>query len=138
MLEKEDLRHLQRLEERRNISLDLNFKGRLRREIKVPHDLELKIGDKYQFFRDVESWGSMDNYFTIQNDWDKYYYEFICDDLVGHEVDYDNDEECEILDCIDCFDEMEVLINSELNEMEIIEIFNFSDYHKQVILRRVN
>ena len=45
----------------------------------------------------------------------------LIEDTEGHQVDYDNEEECDELGCEDCFGEKEIIIDKEFKISEIYE-----------------
>lgn len=132
MLSDEDVRRISL--ERRMIAEDINYKGKLKRFIKVDEKLNIKEGDKYNFYHEVESWGTMDSFFGEVEG--KYSYTFICDNLEGHMVDYDNAKECEVLECEGCNDECEVVV-LDTNELRITKIYEMTETAIVVMLEVV-
>lgn len=95
------------------IAKDINFKGNVFRTIAVDRKLDIKVGDEYNFFNEVESWCTKYGQFFIENDNNIEYFFRINEEIEGHEVDYFNDEECETLGCEGCDNECEVLITND-------------------------
>lgn len=95
---------------RTEIAKIINFEGKIFRTINVDEKLDLIEGQFYDNRGKVESW--CNEYGTFNPETDReYQYFFRCDHPVeGHEVDYDNEEECEVLNAEGCEDECEVLI----------------------------
>lgn len=89
---------------------NINFKGKIGRAIEVDYKLELEEGDIYDNLGKVESWSQQDGEFN--SEWNREYrYIFTVNSGVeGHAVDYNNEEECEVLGCEGCEKEKEVLI----------------------------
>ena len=92
------------------IAKQINFEGKIYRTINVDDKLNLKEGQIYDNRGRVESW--CNEYGTFNPEINgEYQYFFRCDVPVkGHEVDYENEEECEVLCAVGCEDECEVLI----------------------------
>lgn len=57
----------------------------------------------------AESWTDGGE-FKVETEREITYIFFIDNEIEVHQVDYDNEEECEILDCQDCYKEKEVLV----------------------------
>ena len=113
---------------RMEIANKVNYKGKATRTITVDSKLDLNVGDEYKFFKEVESWAGIncsENFIPELEG--KITYVFICDDIEGHEVDYENEEECEVLDCEGCESEGEVLVKSNI-EMKISFVSSDEDY----------
>lgn len=110
------------------IANDINYKGLIGRTIRVDQKLNIKEGDNYKFYKEVESWaGEYSSVsFHVENS-NKYEYYFYCKDGVGHAVDYENEEECQILNATGCEDEGEVLVTDKC-KMRIVSISNDEDY----------
>lgn len=95
------------------IAKNINFKGNVFRTISVDRKLDIKIGNKYIFFNEVESWCTKYGQFFIENENNIEYFFRINEEIEGHEVDYFNNKECEILGCEGCDNECEVLITND-------------------------
>ena len=93
---------------RESIANEINYVGPVFRTIKVDEKLSFEVG---QVINNIGlSWQTENGVFTVESD-RKYEYFFSCYGKVkGHEVDYDNTEEVEILDAVGCNDECEVLV----------------------------
>lgn len=109
------------------IAQDINFEGRVCRSIKVDEKLNLEVGQVYEFFHDVESWGDQYSEFRVEN-YNEIEYFFTCKNAKGHKVDYDNEEECEVLDCEDMTNESEVLIYKDTQKFVIKSVSTDEDY----------
>ena len=48
----------------------------------------------------------------------------ITEKVEGHEIDYNNEEECEDLGCVDCWSEKEILIN---RNFEIVDFWEYDE-----------
>ena len=103
---------------RLEIAKDINYKGKVVRTISVGSKLDIKVGDEYKFYKEVESWQGDNSYSS---------FEPLEDEIEGHEVNYEDEEECEILGAVDCIDEGEVLITND-KRMRIKYISNDEDY----------
>lgn len=101
------------MKSRLEIANDINYRGMAGRTIAVDKKLNLREGQEYKFYKEVESWAGQyaDMSFQIENDNLIQYY-FRCENIEGHEVDYENEEECEVLDCEGCESEGEVLVKN--------------------------
>jgi len=90
------------------LAKDINYFGDVYRTILVDEKLNFKIG---QIVDNLGlSWCTKYGIFNVENE-RKYKYFFRCEKSVkGHEVDYENEEECEILGAEGCENECEVLV----------------------------
>lgn len=114
--------------DRLSIANKINYKGKATRTITVDSKLDLNIGDEYKFFKEVESWAGIncsENF--IPEIEGGITYVFTCDDIEGHEVDYEDEEECEVLDCENCESEGEVLVKNDI-EMKISFVSSDEDF----------
>ena len=114
-----------------DISKEINYEGYATRVIAVDEKLDIKAGDEYKFFKKAESWQYPDQWAKsfmpeLGTD-DRYVYVFTCDKLKGHKVDYDNEEECEILDCVDMEDECELVVNEDTQNLRVVSIYSDED-----------
>jgi len=94
---------------REEYSNQINWKGTATREIQIDELPKYEIG---QVINPGLSWtdGGMFNVETFG----KYSVIFVIDENVeGHQIDYDNEQECEDLGCEDCWAEEEILINKD-------------------------
>ena len=112
---------------RLEIAKDINYKGKVVRTISVGSKLDIKVGDEYKFYKEVESWQGDNSYSSFEPLEDGIEYTFEIDEIEGHEVNYEDEEECEILGAVDCIDEGEVLITND-KRMRIKYISNDEDY----------
>ena len=109
------------------IAQDINFEGRVCRSIKVDEKLNLEVGQEYKAFHEVESWGDQYSEFRVEN-YNEIEYFFTCKNAKGHKVDYDNEEECEVLDCEGMENESEVLIHKNFQKFIIKSVSTDEDF----------
>jgi len=90
------------------IAKDINYFGDIYRTILVDEKLNFEVG---QIVDNLGmSWCTKYGIFNVENE-RKYQYFFRCEKPVnGHEVDYEDEEECEILGAEGCENECEVLV----------------------------
>ena len=112
---------------RLEIAKEINYKGKALRTIRVNEKLDIKVGDEYKFYKDVESWQGENSYYNFEPLADGLEYTFEIEEIEGHEVDYENEEECEVLGAEDCESEGEVLITND-KRMRIKYISTDEDY----------
>ena len=97
-----------------------NWKGTATRLMAFDEEQEFFLGEKRNFGLSWTDGGE----FTPEI-YGKYQYVIIItEEVEGHKVDYDNEEECEDLSCEGCSKEKEILIN---RDFEIIEVQNFDE-----------
>ena len=114
--------------DRKSIANNINYKGNIGRTIVTDEKLTFKVGDEYKFYHEVESWSGENCTRDFIPEVDgKYVYFFFCKNGEGHEVDYDNEEECEILDAEGCNDEGEVLVKDTFR-MKIVRVATDDDF----------
>ena len=104
------------------IALDKNFNTyRISRQIQVDEKLEYQVGDIITL-DEPTSWTDGGE-FKVETPKEFTYIFWINNDVDVHQVDYENEEECEILGCEDCYEEQEVLIEAgrQLRITKIIE-----------------
>ncbi|OOM17182.1 hypothetical protein CLSAB_19020 [Clostridium saccharobutylicum] len=92
------------------IAQEINFKGNLFRTIRVSEKFNLKVGEIYNNQNRIESWCTQYGSYSVPQFHGEYEYFFRIKNAEGHEVDYENEEECEALGAVDCEDECEVLV----------------------------
>lgn len=112
---------------RLEIAKEINYKGKALRTIRVNEKLDIKVGDEYKFYKEVESWQGENSYYNFEPLADGLEYTFEIEEIEGHEVDYENEEECEVLGAEDCESEGEVLITND-KKMRIKYISTDEDY----------
>ncbi|WP_242944249.1 hypothetical protein [Clostridium botulinum] len=113
--------------DRETIARDVNCKDNLTRIIVVDNKLDLKEGQIYNNMGNIDSWmgsHSTENFMPELDN--EYMYVFQCSNVPCHEVDYENEEECEILDCEGCESEGECLVLPNV-KMKIINIGSDED-----------
>src|SRR3712207_99694 len=113
--------------DRESIARKINCKDNLTRIIIVDNKLDLKEGQIYNNMGNVESWMGSNSTEDFKPELDdEYMYVFHCDNVPCHQVDYENEEECEILDCEGCESEGECLVLHSV-KMKIIDIATDED-----------
>ena len=95
---------------KQEIAQEINFKGNLFRTIRIDNKLDLKVGDTYNNQNRIESWCTQYGTYSVPTFHGEYEYFFTVKNAQGHEVDYENEEECEVLGAVDCEDECEILV----------------------------
>jgi hypothetical protein len=112
------------------IAQDINFQGNLFRTIRVDNKLDLKEGDIYNNQGRIESWCTQYGTYSVPEFHGEYEYFFRVKNAKGHEVDYENKEECETIGATDCEDECEVLIlpTQKLRVVDVSESFDDVGY----------
>jgi hypothetical protein len=121
------------------IAQEINFKGDLFRTIKVDEKLNLVEGEIYNNQNRIESWCNQYGTYSVPEFHGEYEYFFTVKDAQGHEVDYENEEECETLGAVDCEDECEVLVlpTQKFRIVKVLEGFEDVGYC-EVTLEVVN
>ena len=97
-----------------------NWKGTATRLMAFQEEQVFETGEKINFGLSWTDGGE----FTPETYGKYQYVVIITEEVEGHQVDYDNEEECEDLSCEDCSREKEILINKEF---EIVEVQNFDE-----------
>lgn len=99
----------------------------IHRQISTNYKLELKEDDII-IVEKAESW-SNDGYFNVETE-REYEYCFVCvNECPVHVVDYENEEECEVLSCEDCEAEKEVLVAKD-TKFRILYISSDESYEE--------
>ena len=107
------------------IALDKNFiTNRISRQIQVDEKLEYQVGDIITL-DDATSWTDGGE-FKVETPGEFTYVFWINNDVNVHQVDYENEEECEILGCEDCYEEKEVLLEANV-QLRIVNIIKSDD-----------
>lgn len=102
----------------------------LTRTIVTNHKLNLRVGEEYNNQDRIESWSDERCTMNFEPAIDGYYtYIFYAYDVPCHEVDYENEEECEILGAIDCEDEGECLVLPNVR-FKIVDVANDLDFEE--------
>ena len=109
------------------IAANINFEGDVYRTILVDDKIDFKVG---QIIDNVGmSWCDQYGTFFVESE-RKYKYFFRCEKPVkGHAVDYENEEECEVLGATGCENECEVLILPS-QKFKIINVSSNADYEE--------
>ena len=92
------------------IAQDINFEGNLFRTIRSNEKFNLVKGQIYNNQNRIESFCTQYGTYSVPEFHGEYEYFFRVKNAKGHEVDYENEEECEVLGATDCENECEVLI----------------------------
>lgn len=124
------------------IANKINYKADLARIIMLNYKNAFKVGDIYDNRGKAESWtgpdGTEDFYPELENSVE---YVLYVDDIECHKVDYDNDEECDVLDADGCESEGECLLPAE-TKLKIISVSSDEDFEEmgfyEVDLEKVN
>lgn len=106
----------------------INHKDNLVRTIVVNHKLDLKIGDLYDNQEKIESWSDStctENFHVEQEG--IYEYSFFIKNVECHKVNYGDEEECEVLDSLDCENEGECLVLPN-KKFKIIDVATDEDF----------
>lgn len=113
---------------RESLAKEVNARHNIFRQIAVDSKIDLKEGDIYDNRGKIESWAISSPYadFNIEND-NKIVYVFNCKNVPCHEVNYDNEEEVEVLNA--CDGEMEVLVLPS-QKMRIVSVYSDEDYEE--------
>ena len=107
------------------IALDKNFNTyRISRQIQVDEELVYQVGDIITL-DDATSWTDGGE-FKVETPGEFTYVFWINNDVNVHQVDYENEEECEILGCEDCYEEKEVLLEANV-QLRIVNIIKSDD-----------
>ena len=107
------------------IALDKNFNTyRISRQIQVDEKLEYQVGDIITL-DDATSWTDGGE-FKVETPGEFTYVFWINNDVNVHQVDYENEEECETLGCEDCYEEKEVLLEANV-QLRIVNIIKSDD-----------
>lgn len=106
--------------ERKDYANIKNWKGTATRIISLDEIQDFEIGEKRNFGLSWTDGGE----FTVENQKEYNYLIVIEEECEGHEVDYDNEEECYDLGCEDCSFEKEIIID---REFEIIQFFQHDE-----------
>lgn len=113
--------------ERKDYAKLINWNGTATRMISLDEKPVYEIGEKINAGLCWTDEGE----FTIESE-NKYDVLFVITENVdGHKVDYENEEECFDLGCEDCEHEKEILIDKEL------EVVDFWEYDEEVGLAKV-
>jgi hypothetical protein len=124
------------------IANKINYKADLTRIIVLNYKGAFKVGNVYDNRGKAESWMCSDS----TEDFDpelknSVEYVLYVDDIECHKVDYDNDEECDVLDAGGCESEGECLLPAE-TKLKIISVSSDEDFEEmgfyEVELEKVN
>ena len=107
------------------IALNRNFNtNRISREIQVDEELVYQVGDIITL-DDATSWTDGGE-FKVETPGEFTYVFWINNDVNVHQVDYENEEECEVLGCEDCYEEKEILLEANV-QLRIVNIIKSDD-----------
>ena len=112
------------------IANKINCKADLARIITLNYKGAFKAGDIYDNRGKAESWmgpdGTEDFYPELKKSVE---YVLYVDDIECHKVDYDNEEECDVLDASGCESEGECLLPAE-TKLKIISVSSDEDFEE--------
>jgi len=94
-----------------------NWKGTATRLLAFQEKENFKVGKKQNFGLSWTDGGE----FTPETSGKYQYVVILEEETEGHEVDYDDETECEALGCQDCEKEKEILIDREFEIGKVIE-----------------
>jgi hypothetical protein len=117
---------------REEYAKQINWKGKATREIKIDEIPHYEIG---QVINPGLCWTDGGTFWVEKEG--KYSVLFdIVEEVEGHQVDYENEQECEDLGCQDCENEREILINKDFI---VTDFWPYDDEVKfaQVFLKEV-
>ena len=107
------------------IALNRNFNtNRISRQIQVDEELVYQVGDIITL-DDATSWTDGGE-FKVETPGEFTYVFWINNDVNVHQVDYENEEECEVLGCEDCYEEKEILLEANV-QLRIVNIIKSDD-----------
>ena len=96
---------------RKDIANQINHIGNLVRTISTHKRLFYTVGDIYNNRGKVESWQDSSAIRKFKPETDgKFIYTFYCENVPCHKVDYENINECNVLNSLNCDNECEVLV----------------------------
>lgn len=124
------------------IANKINYKADLARIIVLNYKGAFKAGDIYDNRGKAESWMGPDSTEDFDPELENSVeYVLRIDDIECHKVDYDNDEECDVLDADGCESEGECLLPAE-TKLKIISVSSDEDFEEmgfyEVELEKVN
>jgi len=112
------------------IANKINYKADLARIIMLNYKGAFEVGNIYDNRGKAESWmgpSSTEDFDPeLENSVE---YVLRIDDIECHKVDYDNDEECDVLDANDCESEGECLLSAE-TKLKIISVSSDEDFEE--------
>ncbi|MDP4267038.1 MAG: hypothetical protein Q8880_06355 [Bacteroidota bacterium] len=100
----------------------INWNGTATREIQVNEIPDYQIGSKINPGLCWTDGGE----FTVETK-GKYSVIFITEKVDGHEVDYENEQECDDIGCTDCYYEKEILIDKTF---EVVDFWSYDEETK--------
>ncbi len=107
------------------IALNRNFNtNRISRQIQVDEELVYQVGDIITL-DDATSWTDGGE-FKVETPGEFTYVFWINNDVNVHQVDYENEEECKVLGCEDCYEEKEILLEANV-QLRIVNIIKSDD-----------
>lgn len=111
------------------IAQQINCVDNITRTLTLDNKDYFKIGDIYTSNK-AESWSGSNCTESFHSELDnEYEYVLKCKSVSCHKVDYENKEECKILDCEGCENEGEVLVPAN-TKMKIVSISTYDDYNE--------
>ena len=124
------------------IANKINYKADLARIIMLNYKGAFEAGDIYDNRGKAESWMCSDSTEDFDPELENSVeYVLRIDDIECHKVNYDNDEECDVLDANGCESEGECLLPAE-TKLKIISVSSDEDFEEmgfyEVELEKVN
>jgi len=124
------------------IANKINCRADLARIIMLNYKGAFEVGDIYDNRGKAESWMCSDSTEDFDPELENSVeYVLYVDDIECHKVDYDNDEECDVLDADGCESEGECLLPAE-TKLKIISVSSDEDFEEmgfyEVELEKVN
>jgi len=123
------------------IANKINCKADLARIITLNYKGAFKAGDIYDNRGKAESWMGPDGTEDFDPLEKSVEYVLYVDDIECHKVDYDNEEECDVLDAGGCESEGECLLPAE-TKLKIVSVSSDEDFEEmgfyEVELEKVN
>jgi len=116
---------------KKDIANKINYEDTITRFISVPNKLNICVGDIFDNKDKCSSWQRSDRYkdFIPETNY-KYKYKLECIGVPCHKVDYEDREECRILNCLNTDAECEVLVlDTAKMKIKSIEEIEENRYH---------
>jgi hypothetical protein len=125
-----------------DIANKINYKADLTRIIVLNYKGAFKVGNVYDNRGKAESWMCSDSTEDFDPELENSVeYVLYVNNIDCHKVDYDNDEECDVLDANGCESEGECLLPAE-TKLKIISVSSDEDFEEmgfyEVELEKIN
>ena len=113
-----------------DIAQQINCTDNLTRIIMLDEKNFFEIGQIYDNKGKAESWAGKYSSMSFLSEVNEgYKYVLQCENVPCHVVDYDNEDECDVLGCEGCESEGEVLVTAS-TKMKVIDIGDDGDYEE--------